>query len=339
VKWLGDVEIPRSASNPRITSPVHRAEAMVFDGTFRDGGGLGMNGQIPWNELFPEMPKEFQMPFWYSSLQSFWLFFPADPDVVASLLPKLPAGQGLRVARFEGLWDRCLVSLDFQAYTSGWSSGLAVTREIEFNAYVYPEAREPWVPYMPWPEYVRGTDQTKTIGGLRLHVPCDNPVAIEAGTELFGEPKFLASFTYSVPSPNSPEVTTWSYGVYDALPSPPPPEPPSDKLVFQVDADLQGLPVVTGNSSPLVEYGVIVRNGSPRLVGNIWNFFGSFDTYFFNEYSAERVKLALGPFYDQHGLREHVELLIGSTPPVAAQIFTSAPVSSEDRAFFEVAEP
>jgi Vacuolar protein sorting-associated protein len=296
-----------------------------------------MNGQTPWHELFPEMSKEFQMPFWYSSLQSFWLYFPADPRVVASLLPELPAGRGVRVARFEDLWDQCLVSLDFQVYTSGWSSGLETTREIEFNAYVYPEAREPWVPKMPWQEYVRGTDQTKTIGGFRLHVPCDNKVAIKAGIALFGEPKFLASFVYTVPSPNSPEVTTWSYGVYDPLPDPPPPEPPADKLIFQVEADLQGLPTVTGNSTPLVEYGVVGPD-SRRLVGNIWNFFGPFDTYFFNEHSAERVKLRLGSFYDRHRLREDIDLVIGTTPPVAAQIFTSAPVSSEDRAFYEVPE-
>ena len=92
----------------------------------------------------------------------------------------------MAVAQFEGLDGKALVSLDFQAYTSSWSGGLEVTREIEFNAYVYPQSWADDTPLMPWQQYIRGTDQTKTIGGWRIHVPCDNPVAIQAGTELFG---------------------------------------------------------------------------------------------------------------------------------------------------------
>ena len=41
---------------------------------------------------------------------------------------------------------------------------------------------------------VEGDDQTKLLGNHRIFVPCDDPVAITAGEELFGEPKFKTTF-------------------------------------------------------------------------------------------------------------------------------------------------
>ena len=61
-----------------------------------------MSQQVPWQQLMPQQPAEFQMPFWYSSLQSFWLYYPARRDLVEALLPDLPAGHGMRVAEFSG---------------------------------------------------------------------------------------------------------------------------------------------------------------------------------------------------------------------------------------------
>lgn len=292
-----------------------------------------MSEQVPWQQLMPPQPENFQMPFWYSSLLSFWLYYPVRREPLEALLPQLPAGHGIRLADFDELDDRALVSLDFQAYTSGGSNYLGFTREVEFNAYVYPESRLPTVPLMSWQDYLRGRDQTKTIGGFRLHVPCDNPIAVQAGQENFGEPKWLASFQYDVPSPNTPDVQTWSYGVYE--PSEPNVPPPPDTLIFQISADLQGTPAVTSNLSPLIEYGTRTIDGREVLAANIWNFFGCFDTYFFDENAARKVNLHLGPSIDRHRLRQDVQTLIGTTPPIAAQTFASAPVSSEAQAWLE----
>ena len=198
------------------------------------------------------------------------------------------------------------MSLDFQAYTSGGSNFLAFTREVEFNVYVYPESRLPAVPLMSWQDYLRGRDQTKTIGGFRLHVPCDNPVAVQAGQQNFGEPKWLASFQYAVPSPNAPDVNTWSYGVYE--PSDPTKTPPADTMIFEVDADLRGTPSVISNLSPLIEYGTRTIDGREVVAANFWNFFGWFDTYFFDEDAARKVKLHLGPSIDKHRLRQDVQI-------------------------------
>jgi len=293
--------------------------------------------QVSWKQLMPEQPKNFQMPFWYSSLQSFWLYYPARRDLVEALLPELPAGHGLRLAEFDDLPDRALVSLDFQAYTSGGASYLGFTREVEFNVYVYPESRLPSVPRMSLREYLLGRDQTKTIGGFRLHVPCDNPVAVEAGQENFGEPKWLAAFDYTVPSLNAGGGTTWMYGVYEPQPTDTPPGTPPDPktMIFQVDAKLHDLVPEPSNLSPLIEYGTRTLDQQEVLAANYWNFFGWFDTYFLSEEEGRRFDLTMGPSIDHHRLHQDVRTIIGTQAPLAAQTFTSAPVSSESQAWLE----
>jgi hypothetical protein len=293
--------------------------------------------QVPWKKLMPEQPADFQMPFWYSSLQSFWLYYPARRDLVEALLPELPTGHRLRLAEFEGLPDRALVSLDFQAYTSGGAQFLGFTREVEFNVYVYPESRLPSVPLMTVREYLLGRDQTKTIGGFRLHVPCDNPIAVQAGQANFGEPKWLAAFDYTVPSLNAGGGTTWQYGVYE--PQPPgadPGKPPAaSSMIFNVKAKLDNLVPEPSNLSPLIEYGTRVLDGREVVAANYWNFFGWFDTYFLTEEDDRRVELTMGPSIDHHRLHQDVRTVIGSQAPLAAQTFTSPPVSSESQAWLE----
>lgn len=297
--------------------------------------------QVPWKELMPEQPKGFEMPFWYSSLQSFWLYYPARRDQVEALLPELPERHGLRLAKFDDLPDRALVSLDFQAYTSGGTAGgssfLGCTREIEFNIYVYPESRLPSVPRMTVRDYLLGRDQTKTIGGYRLHVPCDNPIAVEAGQGNFGEPKWLAAFDYMTPSLNGPDRTEWRYGVYEPQPKDTPPGTPlkPKSLIFEVDAKLHNLVAEPSNLSPLIEYGTRKVEGRDVLAANFWNFFGSFDTYFLSEKDSSRITLTMGPSIDHYRLHEDVRNVIGTRAPLAAQTFTSAPVSSESQAWLE----
>ena len=293
--------------------------------------------QVPWKELMPEQPEKYAMPFWYSSLQSFWLYYPARRDQVEALLPPLPDGHGLRLAEFDDLADQALVSLDFQAYTSGGANFLGFTHEVEFNVYVYPESRLPSVPLMSVREYLLGRDQTKTIGGFRLHVPCDNQNAVDAGQENFGEPKWLAAFDYAIPSLNNGGGTEWQYGVYEA---PPPDTKPGTALdpstmIFNVDAKLHNLIPVPSNLSPLIEYGTRTLNGRDVVAANYWNFFGWFDTYFLSEEEGRRVELTMGPSIDHYRLHDDVRTVIGTQAPLAAQTFTSPPVSSESQAWLE----
>ena len=280
--------------------------------------------QTPFARIFPSLPQGFDEPFWYGSLQSFWLYYPTDPGLVAARLP-----HGLEVALFDfGGEQAALASLDFQAYTGHGPSYLEYVHEVEFNVYAYPTSRVPQVPALTWQEYLAGQDQTKTIGGFRLHVPCDNSNAVKAGVGLYGEPKYLAQFTYTTPTLNDPTVVTWDYSVFQNAAN-----NTQGPLVYSVDADLQGIAPLPQNPSPLVEYGTREHGGRTHVVGNHWNFYGPFLTYPLEGEGASRVSLGMGPSPDHEGLIEDLQALIGSTSPIAAQSFTSAPVSSECRPF------
>ena len=47
--------------------------------------------QTPFARLFPPLPQGFNEPFWYGSLQSFWLYYRVDPELAAGKLPALHA--------------------------------------------------------------------------------------------------------------------------------------------------------------------------------------------------------------------------------------------------------
>ena len=106
-------------------------------------------------------------------------------------------------------------------------------------------------------------------------------------------------------------------------------------MIYEIRADLGNTAPVISNLSPLIEYGTRAINGREMLAANYWNFFGSFATYFFDDDAARKVNLRLGPSIDKHRLRQDIQTLIGTTPPIAAQTFASAPVSSEAQAWLE----
>jgi hypothetical protein len=288
--------------------------------------------QTPFARLFPPLPQGFNEPFWYGSLQSFWLYYHVDPEAVAARLPSLPGNEGLEVALFDvGGEQRALASLDFQAYTGHGPSYLEYVLEVEFNVYAFPRARVPEAPALTWQEFLAGQDQTKTVGGYRLHVPCDNSNAVNAGIGLYGEPKYLAAFSYAMPTLNDPSVVTWDYSVFQYAG-----KDAQGPLVYSINADLQGLTALPGNPSPLVEYGVVEHGGRHRVICNQWNFYGPFTTYDLAAEGATRVSLGYGPAPDPEGFARDLQALVGSEPPLAAQTFTSAPVASECRGWFPV---
>jgi hypothetical protein len=303
------------------------------------------NRQTPFSQLLPPLPEGFQEPFWYASLQSFWLYYRVDPDVLRRKLPPLPEGAGLEVALFDfGDGDHAgLASVDLQRYTGHGPTYLETTDEVEFNIYVYPEARLPDVPLMTWQDYLLGAEQTKTIGGYRLHVPCDNQIAVLAGQELYGEPKYLAVFDCAVPSlngsPSSP--STWTYHVYQDLGGPPDPSKPhtpvKGPLIYGLECHLGSVLPVPANPSPLIEYGVLDASGTRRLIANYWDFYGPFETYMLDALDPPwRSEITFGTEPDRTRTLDDLRLLIGDAQPIAAQIFTSPPVSAESRGWYQM---
>ncbi len=305
-----------------------------------------MSGQVDQSRLFPNGPDGFTMPFFYASLQSFWVYYLVETHLIETVLPHSAPEQRLKPARFlDGDREYGMVSLDFQRYTGHGSSFLEHVEEVEFNVYAYPEVRDGAVPLQSWQDYLMGRDQTKTIGGYRIHVPCNTAGAITAGRGFYGEPKYQATFVYNVPTPNDATVTTWHYEVHTSIM--PPPEvakeypfidlsKPGD-LVYELDADLTGVPTVPGNASPLIEYGVNPY-GSQVVVANFWNFFGTFDTAFLTPEQAAKVTVKLGDVDDPQGLRRDLQKLVANRLPVATQIFNSPVVSAEGGPWFPVAQ-
>jgi hypothetical protein len=305
-----------------------------------------MSGQVDQSRLFPKAPDGFTMPFFYASLQSFWVYYLVETHLIEAVLPNSAPEQRLKVARFlDGDREYGMVSLDFQRYTGHASGFLEHVEEVEFNVYVYPEVRDGEVPLLSWQDYLMGKDQTKTVGGYRIHVPCNNPGAVAAGRGFYGEPKYLAYFQYTVPSPNDASVTTWDYSVLESIP----PTPALAKeypfvdltkpgpLIYQLQADVAGVPTVAANASPLIEYGVNPY-GSQVVVANFWNFFGAFQTAFLTPEQAAKVTLTLGSTDDPQGLRRDLQNLCANRLPVAVQSFDSPVVSAEGGPWFPVAQ-
>ena len=305
-----------------------------------------MSGQVDRSRLFPPPPNGFTMPFFYASLQSFWVYYLVEPHLIEPYLPKSAPEQRLKPARFlDGDREYGLVSLDFQRYTGHGPGYLEHTEEVEFNVYAYPEIRDGNVPLLSWRDYLMGLDQTKTIGGFRIQVPCNNPNAVLAGKGFYGEPKYAACFEYTVPSPNDTSVTTWDYSVSTSIPGPEHLQkeyPFADltkpgELIYRLQADLTGVPTVAANASPLIEYGTEATDPNV-VVANYWNFFGAFDTAFLTPEQAAKVVLTLGTDDDPHRLRHDLQQLVANRLPVAVQTYDSPVCSAEAGPWFPVAQ-
>ena len=284
------------------------------------------------------------MPFYYASLSSLKVYYVVE---AAALVPFLK-GTTLEVARFDGLGEGVgVVSAEFQNYTGHGGTLLETCNEIEFNVLSYPASRRATVPLVSLEDFIKGMEQTKTIGGFRIFVPCDNPFAIRAGREVFGEAKFAATFDFKLPSLNLPEQKTWSYSVYDVPPADAAPgskTPGREHLIYTQTADLESLPSDNnGNPSSIVLYsmfpelpngGVAGANGysGQRLIGSLWNIFNVDRVYKLDKAGQEKVRIDFGT--SPHPMRTDVQKIIGSAPPVYVQVYQSDPAAVENRAFY-----
>jgi len=288
--------------------------------------------------IFPPVPPPFRMPFYYASLSSLTLYYRVATE---TLMPFLK-GTGLQPAQFDG---GGAVSIEFQNYTGHGGTLLETVNEVECNILAYPTAFLPGVPqHMSLEDFIQGADQTKTIGGFRVYVPADNKFAVQAGREIFGEPKFLTTFSYNLPALNNPTQLTWEYSVLDPSYRPPKqgklPDPRPKDTIYQVAADLRGLDPVPSNPSSTTLYcmlpgGKLVGNKGykGRLIGSRWDVFSVYQAYFLNKRAQAKVTLTLGQ--SDHPMRVGMEELLGSSPvPAAARVYQSAPVAAEGGAFF-----
>ncbi len=265
------------------------------------------------NQL-PPIPKGFGLPFYYATLFNFEVAFLADREKVLKYLENT----GLIASNFDG---KAIVSFNFQNYTGQFPNGASTTQEIELNIVCYPESQKDTVAFVTAEEYLRGEEQTKLMGHKRVHVPCDADMAIQAGIELFGEPKFKTTFTINIPSLNVPGQNTWTVTCND-------PEN-SKETIFTCKADVADLIPEMSAFSPITEYG----QNEGKLIGCRWNILQPTNLYFLNaEESSKRVSMEYGN--SEHPMKKDMEILIGNTPAFAVRTSMSAPAAIQTRAYY-----
>lgn len=265
------------------------------------------------NQL-PPIPSGFGLPFYYATLFNIEVAFLIDHEKTYDYLKNT----GLHAVNFEG---KALVSFNFQNYTGQFPNGSNTTQEIELNIVSYPESQKDTVAFVTAEEYLRGEEQTKLMGHKRVWVPCDADMAIKAGIELFGEPKFKTTFTTNLPSLNVPGQNTWTVICND----------PTDNTesIFTCVADVADLIPEMAAFSPITEYGKF----EDKLIGCRWNILQPTNLHFLNsEESKKRVQMTYGN--SDHQMKADMEFLIGDSPAFAVRTSMSAPAAIQTRAYY-----
>ena len=266
------------------------------------------------NNQLPPIPQGFGLPFYYATLFNIEVAFLVAREKVLKYLENT----GLIAANFEG---KALISFNFQNYTGQFPNGSSTTQEIELNIVSYPVSQKDNVAFVTAEEYLRGEEQTKLMGHKRIWVPCDADMAIKAGIELFGEPKFKTSFTTNIPSLNVPDQNTWTVICNDPT--------DSKESIFTCVADVTDLIPEMSSFSPITEYGKF----EDKLVGCRWNILQPTNLHFLNsEESKKRVQMTYGN--SAHPMKTDMELLIGDSPAFAVRTSMSVPAAIQTRAYY-----
>lgn len=274
--------------------------------------------------------------FNYGSLQSMMVFFSVPVSVVRPLL----AGTGLEPGVFDG---KALVNLNFERYASFGSTYSSVVNEVEFNAVVFPKYKGGQEPSLTVAEYLSGFDQSKTYGNYRVNVPCDSEVAVKAGSQQYGEVKFVASFNFAVPDVNDSNaksnVTTWSIRCYST------PKSPKTQLPYifdlKVNTNVANMPAqLISSFSPVPAYANLTVNKKKQMVTSARVIFGVFKSWFSQEppspitpLPAPAVTLTIGTA--KHLMTKQMgRVFKGNPPAVGVLLFESQPAASSGHTLY-----
>jgi hypothetical protein len=261
------------------------------------------------NKIFPPLPAGFSLPFYYASVNAIWMYYKVSPKKVSQYLK----GIALKPALFD---DQALVLLHFQRYTGFISSLVSVVNEVQFNIIAYPRKLEAQAPAISFSDFLAGGEQTKTLGAYRLYVPADNPFAVKAGNELFYEPTFLTTFTYTVPDINDPAQQSWVVSCND------PAQPRQTIFTLNVAANPPGLALSA--MSPIMQY---TRCPKGFVFAYEWNVFGAFRSALLND----GPPLAFGQ--SSHPMRAAMQGLLDGVPAAGMQTFETPPVGTSTRGY------
>ncbi|MDH6113812.1 hypothetical protein P3T36_005676 [Kitasatospora sp. MAP12-15] len=273
----------------------------------------------------PPVPAPYQLPFHYGALHNIGVDYLVDPDPVRALLAKRhPA---LAAADFGG---RACVTLNYQLYFAQYPNGGGVTQEIEYSIIAHPAGEADRVAGLSYQEFAHGHDQTKLLGIARLHVLCDNPMAIDAGTRLYGEPKYPAWFEAEMPSLNGPSGERWSVTCRSAeLSSDGTALERRDTELFSLTADLAGLASDPVNNTPITGYGT---DADGRPLAGPMNVYHPYRHHTVDAAGADRIRLSVADGASEVG--EHLTGLIADRPAAGVWWYQSPPVAAHNHPYY-----
>jgi hypothetical protein len=312
-------------------------------------------------DILPPIPDGLSMPFYYASLQTHWLYIPVDADLAKRAL----VHTGCTPYAFA---DHGTVAvINFQRYTNTGGSYMGLTSEVEFNILTYPNsARTRVADAMTLAQFAYGEDLEKVIGHFRLHVPATSPIAVTAGRNLFGEPKFVGFFDMMVPSPNNPppsspikseltdvtfqSPTSWQYSVYGAVATGDAKNPYAQgPMIYKLQIDVAGLDAIISNAPEHVEYGHLDvpakrapedqgyawTNDHPKakgaLVGGRWALYGAHALYFLKDDTPYAIQFGSA---QESPMQIDMRRFVEGRRPVLFQVYDPPPVAAESRAYY-----
>lgn len=269
------------------------------------------------------------MPFYYASFVGIWVYWLTDIEDVGPFFQRpdfVPY-----VFKDEYGNEKALIAINFQTYTDHAGMALGVVNEVEFNICAYPASDQNRVPMgLSVDDFLMGIDQTKRIGLFRIHVPADNTIAVAAGRDFFGEPKFFAKFWYEVPALNDQSQKSWDVYVYDKdANNPQGPSSPQDNLIFHMTVPELDMMPRWANTSPLALYTYV--DGVPN--GSHWQMLLPMAHYCpLTPGVVEGVTIETGDS-EEEGMAADIRALIGDNHAVAVQVFRSNPACIEGGAY------
>ena len=273
----------------------------------------------------PPVAAPYRLPFHYGALHNIGLDYLVDPEPARRLLAE--RHPELTAADFGG---RACVTLNYQLYFAQYPTGGGITQEIEISVIAHPRAGAEHLARLTYEQFAHGWDQTRLLGIARLHVLCDNPLAIRAGTELYGEPKYPAWFEAAMPSLNGPPGENWSVTCgRAALDAAGDGIERGEQRLFSFEADLAGLTRTPVGNSPVTGYGV---DGAGRPLAGPMHLHHPYQHHPLDAVTADRVRLRVHDTASACGT--DLTTLIAGAPATGAWTYQSAPVAAHHRPYY-----
>jgi hypothetical protein len=274
----------------------------------------------------PDLSIPSALSFYYAGISAIWLWYRAPMDILRAYAEPLGMtpydfgdGQGAVNINFFN-------AVCFYGQGAPGNQGLGGFSETEINVMAYATKVAANVPMgISLEQYLISGDPTKRIGNYRVWVACDDPVAVACGIQVFMENKFLVDYKYDIPGPNNARTGkkqfTYEWACHDA--------DSASLEIYKAVLNLDGLSCVPGNVSEVID--LSFDKTSRRPVGSRRNYFGLFDTYM-QPAVGSSVQLTYGT--SKHPMRQDMEKLIGTSKPVAVQMYKSPTCIAEAAGYY-----